>query len=72
LSVSRGLTQPVLIDALERRRKATEKAVLAAARRIGEEQLGQSLLDFMERRWNRSFKSIGPFLSKKRTGAGTE
>jgi serine/threonine-protein kinase HipA len=75
LSVSCGLTEPVLIEAieaLERRRKATEKAVVAAAKRIGEEQLGQSLLDFMERRWNRSFKSIGPFLSKKRTGAGTE
>jgi hypothetical protein len=48
-----------------------EKAVLTAAKHIGEEQLGQRLLDLMERRWNRSFKSIGPYLSKKRTGAGT-
>src|ERR1700730_18575687 len=62
LSASYGLSEPVLveaIEALERCRKAAEKAVLAAAKRIGEEQLGQSLLDLMERRWNRSFKSIG-------------
>jgi serine/threonine-protein kinase HipA len=74
LSASYGLSEPVLveaIEALERHRKAAEKAVLAAAKRIGEEQLGQRLLDLMERRWNRSFKSIGPYLSKKRTGAGT-
>jgi serine/threonine-protein kinase HipA len=74
LSASHGLSEPVLveaIEALERCRKAAEKAVLAAAKRIGEEQLGQRLLDLMECRWNRTFKSIGPYLSKKRTGAGT-
>ena len=74
LSASYGLGEPVLIEAiehLERRRKAAEKAVLDAAKRIGEEQLGQSLLDLMERRWNGSFKSIGPYLSKKRSAAGT-
>jgi serine/threonine-protein kinase HipA len=75
LSVACRLAKPVLIEAieaLERCRKAAEKAVLAAAGRIGEEQLGLSLLDLMERRWNRSFKSIGPYLSKKRTAAGTK
>jgi HipA-like protein len=74
LSASYGLSQPVLIEAigiLERRRKAAEKAVMDAARRIGEEQLGQSLLDFMERRWNGTFRSIGPYLSKKQSAAGT-
>jgi serine/threonine-protein kinase HipA len=75
LSVTFGLGKSVLIEAIEvldRRRKAAEKAVVGAAKRIGEEQLGNRLLDFMERRWNRSFKSIGPYLSKKRTAAGTE
>jgi serine/threonine-protein kinase HipA len=74
LSASYGLAEPVLIQAiedLELRRKAAEKAVLDAAKRIGEEQLGKRLLDFMERRWNGSFKSIGPYLSKRRSDAGT-
>ena len=74
LSVSCGLGQPVLIEAievLERRRKAAEKAVVDAAKRIGEEQLGKSVLEFMERRWNGTFKLIGPYLSKKQSAAGT-
>jgi serine/threonine-protein kinase HipA len=74
LSASYGLAAPILIEAievLERRRSAAEKAVLDAAKRIGEEPLGQSLLEFMERRWNGSFKSIGPYLSKKQSAAGT-
>src|SRR5260370_38904806 len=74
LSVSYGLARPVLIEAievLERRRKAAEKAVVDGAKRIGEEQLGQNLLEFTERRWNGTFKSIGPYLSKKQSAAGT-
>jgi serine/threonine-protein kinase HipA len=74
LSESYGLGRRVLTEAiavLERRRKAAEKAVADAARRIGEEQLAQSLLEFMERRWNGTFKSIGPYLSKKRSAADT-
>ena len=74
LSKSYALSRPVLaeaIEALERRRKAAEKAVVTAAKRIREERLGQSLLEFMERRWNGTFKSIGPYLSKKRSDAGT-
>jgi serine/threonine-protein kinase HipA len=74
LSESYGLGKQVLIDvieALERRRKAAEKAVVNAGGRIGEEQLGQSLLEFMERRWNGTFKSIGHYLSKKQSAGGT-
>jgi hypothetical protein len=74
LSESFGLGRRVLTEAiavLERRRKAAEKAVVEAARHIGTEQLGQNLLEFMERRWNGTFKSIGPYLSKKLSAAGT-
>jgi serine/threonine-protein kinase HipA len=55
------------VQNLDRRRKAAENAVTDAAKRIGEEALAQSLLDLMERRWNGSYKSIGQFLSKKRS-----
>jgi serine/threonine-protein kinase HipA len=74
LSESYGLSRRVLaeaIEVLERRRKPAEKAVAAAAKRIGEERLGQNLLEFMERRWNGTFKSIGPYLSKKQSAGGT-
>lgn len=74
LSASCGLDTPVLIKAIEdlkHCRKAAEQAALGAAKRIAEEKLGKSLLDLMERRWNGSFKSIGPYLSKKRSAAGT-
>jgi serine/threonine-protein kinase HipA len=74
LSVSCGLGRRVLteaIAALERRRSAAERAVAGAARRVGAEQLGRNLLEFMERRWNRTFKSIGPYLSKKQSAADT-
>jgi len=74
LSESYKLGRPVLIEAvdvLERRRKAAERAVVSAAKRIGEQQLGQNLLEFMERRWNGTFKLIGPYLSKKQSAAGT-
>jgi serine/threonine-protein kinase HipA len=74
LSESYGLGKAVLTDAvevLERRRKAAAKAVVAAAKRIGAEQLGQNLLEFVERRWSGTFKSIGPYLSKKQSAAGT-
>jgi serine/threonine-protein kinase HipA len=56
------------VQNLDRHRKPAEKAVTAAAKDIGEEDLGKKLLDLMERRWNGSFKSIGQFLSKKRSG----
>jgi serine/threonine-protein kinase HipA len=74
LSESYGLGKQVLteaIEVLERRLKAAEKAVVNAAKRIGEEKLGQNLLEFMERRWNGTFESIGPYLSKKQSAAGT-
>jgi serine/threonine-protein kinase HipA len=74
LTEAYGLAPPVLteaVDALDRRRKTAEKAVMAASKRIGEQQLGDNLLELMERRWNGTFKSIGPYLSKKRSGAGT-
>jgi hypothetical protein len=73
LSQAFGLDAPVVtaaLEALDRHRKAAEKAVIEAATRIGEQALGHKLLGLMERRWNGSFKSIGRFLSKKRSGAG--
>ena len=60
------------VQGLDRRRAAAEKAVAAGAKRIGDAALGDNLLDLMERRWNGSFKSIGRFLSKKRSGAADE
>ena len=69
-----GLDDKVLSDTIQKldgRRKAAEKAILEAARKIDADQLGKTLLDLMERRWNGSFASIGPFLSKKQSGEGT-
>jgi len=74
LSETYGLDARVLGEAiqnLDRHRKAAEKAVSEAARKIGEEKLGKTLLELMERRWNGSFKSIGQVLSKRRSGGGT-
>jgi serine/threonine-protein kinase HipA len=75
LGTAYGLGPMVLTEAiqnLEQRRKAAEKAITDAAQRIGEVKLGQNLIDFMERRWNGSFKSIGQFLSKKQSAAETK
>lgn len=69
-----GLDDNVLtatIQKLDGRRKAAEKAILEAARKIDADQLGKTLLELMERRWNGSFASIGHFLSKKQSGEGT-
>jgi serine/threonine-protein kinase HipA len=69
LSEAYGLDAAILVDVvetLERRREAATKAVAEAAKRIGQETLGNQLAQFVEKRWNGSFKSIGPFLSKKR------
>jgi serine/threonine-protein kinase HipA len=75
LSKSYGLDSAIATEAitkLDAHRKPAEKAVTEAAKRIGDETLGQKLLDLMERRWNGSFKSIGQFLSKKQSVAGDE
>jgi serine/threonine-protein kinase HipA len=69
LNEAYGLDTAILMDVvqtLERRREAAKKAVAEAAKRIGQEALGNQLAQFVEKRWNGSFKSIGPFLSKKR------
>ena len=58
------------VQRLDRRRKAAEQEVTQEAARIGETALGETLLEMMERRWNGSFKSIGHYLSKKRSAAG--
>ncbi len=73
LSKAYGLDAEVLTEAarnIDRRRKAAEKAVADAAKRVGDEALGTKLLELMERRWNGSFRSIGQLLSKKRSGDG--
>jgi serine/threonine-protein kinase HipA len=75
LSKSYNLDSAVLTEAvkkLDERRKPAEKVVTEAANRIGDEALGKTLLDLMERRWNESFSSIGQFLSKKQSAAGDE
>jgi serine/threonine-protein kinase HipA len=74
LGEAHGLDTAVLIETLQdldRRRKAAEKTVSDAAKRIGEEALGDKLLEFMERRWNGTFASTGRALSKKQSGEGT-
>ncbi len=73
LSKAHGLDADVLTEAarnIDRRRKAAEKAVADAAKRVGDEALGTKLLELMERRWNASFRSIGQLSSKKRSGGG--
>lgn len=74
LGAACGLDGPLIAEAvkvLDRRRGAAEKAVIAAAQKIGETGLGEKLLHFMETRWNGSFSSIGRYLSKKPSGGGT-
>lgn len=51
-------------EELNGRRGHLEKAVRAAADKIDARPLGDNLLNLMERRWNGSFSSIGPYLSK--------
>ena len=73
LSKAHGLDADVLTEAarnIDRRRKAAEKAVADAAKRVADEALGTKLLELMERRWNASFRSIGQLSSKKRSGGG--
>jgi serine/threonine-protein kinase HipA len=60
------------VSALDRRRGAAEKAVRAAARSADAVRLGDSLIDLMERRWNGTFSSTGPYLSRKRSAGGGE
>ena len=56
------------IDEIGARRGEVEKAVLRAGTEVGAEQLGNNLLELMERRWNGSFASTGHYLSKKQSG----
>jgi serine/threonine-protein kinase HipA len=73
LGDAHGLDRTLLTDTfqnLDRRRKPAEKAVTDAAKKIGADELGQSLIELMERRWNGTFASTGPVLSKKRSGDG--
>jgi serine/threonine-protein kinase HipA len=73
LGDAHGLDRTLLTDSfqnLDRRRKPAEKAVTDAAKKIGADELGQSLIELMERRWNGTFASTGPVLSKKRSGDG--
>jgi serine/threonine-protein kinase HipA len=67
------LTNDVVTEAvskLDERRKDAEKAVTEVAKEVGDVALGERLLELIEKRWNGSFKSIGQFLSKKRSGGG--
>ena len=60
------------VKRLDAHRKAAEKAVTAQAKKIGADGLGKDILDLMERRWNGSFSSIGPYLSTTQSGDGEE
>ena len=69
LGTAHGLDAAQIMEAitnLDRRRNPAEKAITEGAKRIGVPKLGTNLLDLMERRWNGTFKSTGPYLSKKR------
>lgn len=70
-----NLTDEVIVQTVQRldaRRKPTEKTLTAQAKKIGATGLGTDILQLMEHRWNGSFSSIGPFLSKKRSAADKE
>jgi serine/threonine-protein kinase HipA len=60
------------VQRLDARRKAVEKALTAQARKVGADELGNDILELMERRWNGSFSSIGHFLSKTPSDADKE
>jgi serine/threonine-protein kinase HipA len=59
-----------VVQGLDKQRAFVQKTVTQAAKRLDEEALAAKLLEFMERRWNGSFASIGQLLSKKRSGEG--
>ena len=59
-----------VVNDLGDRRGAVEKAVTAAAKQADATQLGQKLLELMERRWNGSFASTGQYLSRKQSDGG--
>jgi serine/threonine-protein kinase HipA len=64
-----GVDSAMLLDTVEKldaRRETAKQAIAVAAKLIRQEGLGVQLTQFMEKRWNGSFKSIGRFLSKKR------
>lgn len=70
-----GLDAAILAEtfqSLDGHRKAAEKAVADAAKKIGEAILGQRLLELMEHRWNGSFALTGQLLSKKQSGDATD
>ena len=52
--------------------KLASELVPDAAKKIGEDALGQRLLELMEHRWNGSFNSIGQHLSKNQSGDATD
>ncbi len=73
LGEAHGLDTTAVLDVvrkLDLRRGPAEKAIIAAAKRVGADGLGQNLINFMEHRWNGTFASIGQFLSKKQSGSG--
>lgn len=75
LGVACGLDHATILETarkLDQRRAAAEKAVATAARKIDASSLGDSLINFMERRWNGTFASIGQFLSTKQSGGDSE
>lgn len=75
LGVACGLDTATISETtrkLDQRRKAAEKAVAAAARKVDATSLGDNLIDLMERRWNGTFASIGQFLSTKPFVADSE
>jgi serine/threonine-protein kinase HipA len=70
-----NLTSEVILETAKRldaRRKPVEKALTTEAKKIGAEDLGKSILELMERRWNGSFSSIGQYLSMKQSDADEE
>jgi serine/threonine-protein kinase HipA len=75
LGEASGLDAKTITDTLEKldgRRTAAEKAVKAAAEKIDAKDLGDNLLNLMERRWNGTFSSTGQYLLKKQSSAGND
>ena len=59
-----------IVATLDGRREAAERAVTNEAKKIGALALARDLIEFMEKRWNGSFASIGRYLSTKQSGDG--
>jgi serine/threonine-protein kinase HipA len=66
-----GVNEDALVSAVEQLGKRLPRALAALEKSdVGPKPLRESLQERMEKRWNGSFASTGPLLSKKRSKGG--